>query len=70
MIRSWAAGLKIDCGCFGPGEALGPKTLVRDGSLVALSIAVTIGAFVSRSRNIRELDRWRPSRQNQTIDAA
>jgi uncharacterized membrane protein YphA (DoxX/SURF4 family) len=70
MVRSYAAGLKIDCGCFGPGEALGPKTLIRDGSLVALSIAVTVGAFISRRRNRRELDRWRPSRQNQTVDAA
>lgn len=50
MIRSYAAGLKIDCGCFGPGEALGPKTLIRDGSLVALSLAVTVGAFRARRR--------------------
>ena len=45
MVRSYAMGMQIDCGCFGPGEALGPKTLIRDGLLVALSIAVTIGAF-------------------------
>ena len=45
MVRSYAAGLKIDCGCFGPGEALGPKTLLRDGVLLALALAVTIGLF-------------------------
>jgi hypothetical protein len=45
MVRSWAIGLNIDCGCFGPGEALGPMTMVRDGSLVALGLIVTIAAF-------------------------
>jgi uncharacterized membrane protein YphA (DoxX/SURF4 family) len=70
MVRSYAAGLKIDCGCFGPGEALGPKTLIRDGSLVALSIAVTIGAFVLRKRQMDKADRWRPLRNSQTIDVA
>jgi len=70
MIRSYAAGLKIDCGCFGPGEALGPKTLIRDGSLVALSLAVTIGAFVLRKRQLDRAERWRPVRDNQPIDVA
>jgi putative oxidoreductase len=49
MVRSYAIGLKIDCGCFGPGEALGPKTLLRDGLLLVLALAVTVGAFI-RSR--------------------
>jgi putative oxidoreductase len=48
MVRSYAMGLQIDCGCFGPGEALGPKTMIRDGLLLALAIAVTLGAFRSR----------------------
>ncbi len=53
MVRSYAAGLKIDCGCFGPGEALGPKTLIRDGSLLALSIGVTVAAFLARKKTSR-----------------
>lgn len=48
MIRSYAAGLQIDCGCFGPGEALGPKTIIRDGLLLALSVALTWTAFRMR----------------------
>ena len=36
-------GLQIDCGCFGPGEALGPKTLARDFSMLVLAVAVTGG---------------------------
>src|SRR2546422_11627064 len=35
MLRSYAKGLGIDCGCFGVGEALTAKTLVRDGLLLA-----------------------------------
>lgn len=53
MVRTYAMGLEVSCGCFGPGEQLGVKTLVRDGSLLALSLAVMIGAFVT-SRKMRE----------------
>jgi uncharacterized membrane protein YphA (DoxX/SURF4 family) len=49
MVRTYALGLEINCGCFGPGETLGKMTLLRDGSLLALSLAVTIGAFWTRS---------------------
>ncbi len=48
MLRAQAQGLGIDCGCFGVGERLGPKTLARDGLLVALAVAVTVGAFRSQ----------------------
>jgi hypothetical protein len=41
-------GFQGDCGCFGPGEQLGPRTLARDGALVALSIWVTWEAFRNR----------------------
>ena len=52
MVRSYFLGLEINCGCFGPGERLGPMTLLRDGSLLALAVAVTVGAFlINRSSN-------------------
>ncbi|HEY0701154.1 MAG TPA: MauE/DoxX family redox-associated membrane protein [Candidatus Acidoferrales bacterium] len=50
MVRTYRMGLEINCGCFGPGERLGVGTLLRDGSLLAFAIAVTIGAFVIRRR--------------------
>jgi uncharacterized membrane protein YphA (DoxX/SURF4 family) len=50
MVRTYAMGLEINCGCFGPGERLGPKSLLRDGTMLALSIAVTIGAFLIARR--------------------
>ena len=50
MVRTYRMGLEINCGCFGPGERLGPKTLLRDGSLLALALTVTIGAFLLRRK--------------------
>lgn len=47
MLRTYLKGLEINCGCFGPGEALSVKTLVRDGLLLALSLALTVAAFLT-----------------------
>jgi putative oxidoreductase len=52
-VRTYAMGLEINCGCFGPGEHLGPKTLVRDGSLFLLALGITIGAYLA-ARPIRQ----------------
>ena len=46
MIVSYARGLTVDCGCFGPGEALGPKTLLRDGTLLSLAIVLAVLAML------------------------
>jgi uncharacterized membrane protein YphA (DoxX/SURF4 family) len=40
MISAYARGLGIDCGCFGPGDALSWKTLLRDGTLLTAAIAL------------------------------
>jgi uncharacterized membrane protein YphA (DoxX/SURF4 family) len=45
LLVLYLRGFQGDCGCFGPGEQLGPKTLARDGALLALSIWVTLQAF-------------------------
>ena len=50
MVRAYVKGMGIDCGCFGVGEAISPRTLARDGILVALSIALAVGAFRASSR--------------------
>jgi hypothetical protein len=52
MVRTFSLGLEVSCGCFGPGEQIGTKTLLRDGSLLALSLAVCIGAFLLRRKPI------------------
>ncbi|MGH9709704.1 MAG: MauE/DoxX family redox-associated membrane protein [Candidatus Acidiferrales bacterium] len=51
VIRSYALHLAINCGCFGPNEKLDAWTLVRDGCLFALGVAVTIGAFIVYRRS-------------------
>ena len=61
MVHTYRAGLEINCGCFGPGERLGVGTLLRDGSLLAVAIAVTIGAFI--------LNRRRPEKSSATSSA-
>ena len=50
MVRSYARGEGIDCGCFGPGEAISPITLLRDGTLLAASLGLTLGAFLNKPR--------------------
>jgi uncharacterized membrane protein YphA (DoxX/SURF4 family) len=50
MLRAYAKGMAIDCGCFGPGETISWKTLLRDGSMVAAALLVTTMAFLSRPK--------------------
>ena len=45
MIHAYVKGMSIDCGCFGPGDALGPTSLLRDGTLLALAVVMTVLAF-------------------------
>jgi uncharacterized membrane protein YphA (DoxX/SURF4 family) len=46
LIHAYALGQEISCGCFGPGEQIGPKRLLIEGGFLALALAVTIGAFL------------------------
>ena len=50
MVRAYAKGMQINCGCFGPGEAISWKTLLRDGSMAAAAIAMTCLAFLQRPK--------------------
>jgi uncharacterized membrane protein YphA (DoxX/SURF4 family) len=45
MTRAYLLGMTIDCGCFGPGDRLGPMSLARDAALLALALLVTAFAF-------------------------
>ncbi len=54
MLRAYLMGMKIDCACFGLGEAVSAGTLARDGLLLVLSVSVTglaIRAKRSTGRN-------------------
>ncbi|HEY9141242.1 MAG TPA: DoxX family protein [Bryobacteraceae bacterium] len=50
MVRAYATGMEINCGCFGPGEVISWKTLLRDGSLLAGALALTALSFIRRRK--------------------
>jgi uncharacterized membrane protein YphA (DoxX/SURF4 family) len=51
MVSAYARGLAIDCGCFGPGDALSWKTLVRDGTLLTAAVALALLCWKSVRRS-------------------
>jgi uncharacterized membrane protein YphA (DoxX/SURF4 family) len=50
VVRSYAAGLQINCGCFANPEPLTKMTVLRDGLLAALALAMTTLAFLEARR--------------------
>ena len=48
MVRAYVRGEAIDCGCFGPGEAISKLTLLRDGALLAGSLLLAFTAWRRR----------------------
>jgi uncharacterized membrane protein YphA (DoxX/SURF4 family) len=50
MVVSYFRGAGIDCGCFGVGEALSARTLVRDGVLLAAALTLVL---LARTRTRR-----------------
>jgi len=50
MVRAYATGMEINCGCFGTGDPISWKTLLRDGSMMAAAIALAVLAFRQRRR--------------------
>jgi uncharacterized membrane protein YphA (DoxX/SURF4 family) len=48
MVRAKLQGKEIDCGCFGSGEPISWKTLLRDGSMLAGALFLTVTAFRNR----------------------
>lgn len=45
MVRAFAQGKEISCGCFGPGEIISAWTLLRDGSMLAGALLLTWMSF-------------------------
>jgi uncharacterized membrane protein YphA (DoxX/SURF4 family) len=53
MLHAFAKGMSIDCGCFGLGEAISAKTLLRDGALVALCLTLAVLSRAHRPLKVR-----------------
>ena len=51
IVRAAVKGQEISCGCFGPGETISWKTMLRDGSMLAGSLFVTAMAYLRRRRS-------------------
>ena len=56
IIRTYALGLSINCGCFGTSEQVGPKKIAEDGSFFVFALAVTAGAFWLHHVKTRQAD--------------
>jgi uncharacterized membrane protein YphA (DoxX/SURF4 family) len=50
MVHAKFGGKDISCGCFGSGEPISWKTFVRDGSMLAVSLWLTVMAFRARRK--------------------
>jgi hypothetical protein len=57
MVRAYLRGDTIDCGCFGPGEQIGPLTLLRDGSMLAAALFLAVMSFRGRGAQRTQNDR-------------
>jgi len=42
MVRAYAKGMEIPCGCFGANDIISWKTLLRDGSMLAAALALVV----------------------------
>src|SRR2546423_8626191 len=59
VVRSYAMGMQINCGCFANPEPLTAMTVLRDGLLAALAVAMTVFAFIGA----RKPHPWSPPAQ-------
>jgi uncharacterized membrane protein YphA (DoxX/SURF4 family) len=50
LVRTYASGIQIECGCFGPGDAISIRSLARDGSLLLASLVLAGMALWNRRR--------------------
>jgi putative oxidoreductase len=50
ILRAYFKGMEINCGCFGPGEAISWKSKLRVGSMVFGALYVAVMSFVQRRK--------------------
>ena len=57
LVRAYLKGMQIDCGCFGSGDVISPRTLLRDGGLLAASLILVAVASVAPPQRHRRVSR-------------
>ena len=55
MVRAYAKGMQINCGCFGTGDPISWKTLLRDGSMLAAALVLAGMSFWKKRADSRQL---------------
>jgi uncharacterized membrane protein YphA (DoxX/SURF4 family) len=50
VVRAYALGLQINCGCFAKPEPLTLTTVFRDGALLLLAVLMTVFAYQESRR--------------------
>ena len=61
MVRAYVTGQEINCGCFGPGEVISWKTLLRDGSMLAAALFITAMSFLRKRRTAQPAPEPQPA---------
>jgi len=51
MTITYMRGIAANCGCFGDGEQIGPRTLLRDSLILLPAIFLTVYAWWLRPRS-------------------
>jgi uncharacterized membrane protein YphA (DoxX/SURF4 family) len=46
VVRAYAMGLQINCGCFAKPEPLDGMTVLRDGALLLLAVLMTVFVYI------------------------
>ena len=48
MGWAYSRGVEATCGCFGYGETVSPRTLLRDSALFAIAVYLTVYSWKTR----------------------
>jgi uncharacterized membrane protein YphA (DoxX/SURF4 family) len=62
VVRAYAMGLQINCGCFAKPEPLDGMTVFRDGVLLLLAVLMTVFVFIEA----RKPHPWTPAAPEQS----
>jgi hypothetical protein len=53
MAVSYARGVEATCGCFGFGEPVGPRSLARDGAILAVALYLAVYSWKHRGIQVK-----------------
>jgi uncharacterized membrane protein YphA (DoxX/SURF4 family) len=69
IVRAFAKGMDISCGCFASGEPISWLTIARDGSLLIGSLALTWLSFTGRRGAKKKAEESQPVQPGASSEA-